>query len=104
METLCEGIAEDGYIQVKENNYDRFEHIFEGKTSKNKKRRAKRNKHFDDYYEFKSNSQKLDTNIEISEDEEELDEDRLADQDYLNKRKQILKKKFQEDTKKVKGN
>jgi hypothetical protein len=94
-------------MMVDENNHDKYEHIFEGKTSKNKKRKAKREKQFDDYYEFKSRGKVLRKEEEEEEEEEgyeeELDEERFGDEEYLNKRKEILRREFQKMNKKVKS-
>lgn len=105
LDNLCEDIADDGFIKVRESNYEKYQHVFEGKTNKNKKRKAKREKHFDDYYEFRSNGQKVrEAEESLSGEEDDLDEGRLADEEYLNKRKEILRKQFQKIKKKVKSN
>lgn len=98
-------IEDDEFTLVRENNYEKFKSVFEGKTNKNKKRKAKREKNFDDYYEFRAkragdSDLEEDSQEELSDQESEtanfeIDEERLNDQEYLRKRKAKLQKSFQ---------
>ena len=110
LENLGEDIQNDEFIKVTEDNKEKYKHLFEGKTNKNKKRKMKKESQFDDYYDFMANKQNHNNQnknyqIEVSdeEDDEELIEENLYDEDYLKKRKLKLQKKFKQEIKAIKN-